>query len=139
MEDEKDSAAHMRPWGFLPHLFRAGYDTACTEGGTPPPASLSKKITQSTIKPLEVKGKAEAVRLADPSKGIRPEISITGEDGKRYTFLVKATTTIYGQDWKAIALDKLEKGQQVRVQYITNKDGMSVALSIKPVSKEKPL
>jgi hypothetical protein len=118
-----------------------GQDTIlpAQKGGTPPPASLSKKITKPAIKPLEVKGKAEAVALADPSKGIRPEISVTGEDGKRYTFLVRATTTIYGQDWKAIALDKLVKGQQVRVQYITNKDGMFVALSIKPVSKEKPL
>ncbi len=116
-----------------------GQDTVlpAQKGETPPPASLSQKITKA--KPLEVKGHTETVILADPSKGIRPKISITGEDGKHYTFLVRATTTIYGQDWKAIALDKIVKGQQVRVQYITNKDGMSVALSIKPVSKEKPL
>jgi len=107
-------------------------------GGTPPPASLSKKIAKPEIKPLEVLGKTQAVTLADPSKGIRPEISITGEDGKHYTFLVTTTTTIYGQDWKAIPLDKLVTGRYVRVQYNTNKYGIPVALSVKPVSKEKP-
>jgi hypothetical protein len=116
-----------------------GQDTVLPvqQGVTPPPASLSKKISKPAVKPFEIKGTTESVSLADPSKGIRPEITITGEDGKRHTFLVRATTTIYGQDWKAIALDKLEKGQQVRIQYITNKDGMPVALSIKPVSREK--
>jgi hypothetical protein len=117
-----------------------GQDTVlpAQQGGTPPPASLSKKITKPAVKPFEVKGTTESVSLADPAKGIRPEITITNEDGKHRTFLVRPTTTIYGPDWKAIALDKLEKGQKVRIQYITNKDGMSVALSIKPVSKEKP-
>jgi len=121
-----------------------GQDTnlPAEKGGTLPPASSSKKITKITkpaVKPLEVKGKVEGVTLADPTKGVRAEITITGEDAKRYTFMVRATTTIYGQDWKAISLDKLIKGQQVRVQYITNKDGMYVALSIKPAGKQKPL
>ncbi|HVN71555.1 MAG TPA: hypothetical protein VMU10_06005 [Desulfomonilia bacterium] len=109
------------------------------KGGTPPPASSSKKITKPAVKPSEVKGKVEEVTLADPTKGVRAEIIITGEDARRYTLLVRSTTTIYGQDWKAISLDKLVKGQQVRVQYITNKDGMYVALSIKPFGKQKPL
>ncbi len=106
--------------------------------GTPPPASLPKKITNPEIKPLEVRGRTEAVRLADPSMGIRPEISITGEDGKRYSFLIRSTTTIYGQDWKAIPLEKLVIGEYVRVQYNTNEYGKSVALSIKPLGKKKP-
>jgi hypothetical protein len=96
---------------------------------------LLLKNTKSLIKPLEMKGKVDVATLTEPSKAIRPKISITGEDGKNYTFLVRSTTTIYGTDWKAIALDKLVKGQLVRIQYITNKEGMSVALSIKPVSK----
>jgi hypothetical protein len=115
-----------------------GQDTVLPvqKGVTHPPASSFKikKVTKPAVKPLEVRGTVETVTLAEPSKGIRPEISITGYDGKRYTFLVRTTTTIYGPDWKAITLDKLVKGQQERIQYITNKDGMSVALSIKPVS-----
>jgi hypothetical protein len=99
--------------------------------GTRPP--VSKKI----IPPLEVRGSVETITPSDPSKGVRPEITLSGEDGKSYTFLVRTTTTIYGPDWKAISIDKLEKGQQVRVQYIINKDGFLVAQSIKPVRKKQ--
>ena len=110
-----------------------GQDTrlSAPKEGTPPP--VSKKIAA----PLEVRGNVETIIPSEPSKGIRPEITLSGEDGKNYTFLVRTTTTIYGPDWKAITIDKLEKGQQVRVQYITNKDGFLVAQSIKPVRQQQ--
>lgn len=95
--------------------------------GTPPP------VSKKAVVPLEVKGTIDTVTLPEPAKGIRPEISLSGEDGKIYTFLVRTTTTIYDPDWKAITIEKLVKGQQVRVQYIINKDGFLVAQSIKPV------
>jgi hypothetical protein len=99
------------------------------KGGTPPP--VSKKLE----KPLEVRGVVNMITQAEPSKGIRPEIIVYGEEGKIYIFLVRTTTTIYSPEWKAMTLDKLAKGRQVRVQYITNKEGSLVALSIKPVYK----
>jgi hypothetical protein len=105
---------------------------AAQKEGTPPPPPVSKKA----VAPLELKGKVDAIILPEPSKGIRPEISLLSEDGRRYTFLVRTTTTIYGPDWKAISMDKLEKNQQVRVQYITNKDGFLVAISIKPLNEQ---
>ncbi len=110
-----------------------GQDTrmgAPKEGIHPP---VSKKI----VAPLEVRGNVETITLSEPSKGVRPEITVSGEDGKNYTFLVRTTTTIYGPDWKAISIDKLEKGQLLRVQYITNKDGFLVAQSIKPAHLKK--
>ena len=97
------------------------------KGGTPPP--VSKKVSA----PLEVMGKLYDIHLADPSNGIRPKIFLTGEDGKSSIFIIMTTTTIYGPDWKAIPLDRLTVGQQVRVHYITNKEGFQVAQSIKPV------
>ena len=102
-------------------------DMSRQKGGTPPP--VSKKV----IARLEVLGKLDDIYLADPSKGINTKIFLTGEEGKRYIFIVVTTTTIYGPDWKAIPLDKLTVGQQVRVSYITNKEGFQVAQSIKPV------
>jgi len=116
-----------------------GQELVPTQKGktTPPPSSSSKKIIKP-VNPLEIKGKIDSILAAEPAKGIRPEIVITGEDGRAYIFVVRSTTTIYSQDWKPITLDKLEKGQHVRVQYITSKDGMLVALSIKPVGPENP-
>ena len=102
-------------------------DMSRQKGGTPPP--VSKKV----IAPLEVMGKLDDIHIADPSKGIRPKIFLTGKEGKRYILNIVTTTTIYGPDWKAIPLDKLTVGQQVRVSYITNKEGFQVAQSIKPV------
>ncbi|MGD0821050.1 MAG: hypothetical protein ABSA71_09935 [Desulfomonilia bacterium] len=102
-------------------------DMSQQKGGTPPP--VSKKV----IAPSEVIGKLDDIHIADPSKGIRPKIFLTGKEGKRYIFIIVTTTTIYGADWKAIPLDKLTVGQQVRVNYITNKEGFQVAQSIKPV------
>ena len=102
-------------------------DMSRQKGGTSPP--VSKKV----IARLEVLGKLDDIYLADPSKGINTKIFLTGEEGKRYIFIVVTTTTIYGPDWKAIPLDKLTVGQQVRVSYITNKEGFQVAQSIKPV------
>jgi hypothetical protein len=105
--------------------------TAQQKGGAPPP------VSKKAIVPLEVKGTVNTITLPEPSKGIRPEITMSGEDGKMYTFLVRTTTTIYGPDWKAIAIEKLAKGQQVRVQYIINKDGFLVAQSIKPAHQKQ--
>ena len=102
-------------------------DMSRQKGGTPPP--VSKKV----ITPLEVMGKLDDIHIADPSKGIRPKIFLTSKEGKRYILNIVTTTTIYGPDWKAISLDKLTVGQQVRVSYITNKEGFQVAQSIKPV------
>jgi len=101
--------------------------TAQQKGGTPPP------VSKKAVVPLEVRGTVDTITLPERSKGIRPEIILSGEDGKLYTFLVRTTTTIYGPDWKAITIEKLVKGQRVRVHYITNKDGYLVAQSIKPV------
>jgi hypothetical protein len=102
-------------------------DMSRQERGTPPP------VTKKVIVPLEVMGMLDDIHLADPSKGIRPKIFLTGKEGKRYIFNIVTTTTIYGPDWKAIPLDKLTVGQQVRVNYVTNKEGFQVAQSIKPM------
>lgn len=89
-------------------------------------------VIKPPAKPLEVNGVIEAITLAEPSKGIRPELSLLGSDGKRYLFLVRSTTTIYGHDWKPITLDRLRAGEHIRVQYLSNKEGLLVVLSIKP-------
>lgn len=114
-----------------PACFGQEVKLAVQKGNAHPP--VSRKAAAS----LELKGKIDTVTLADPSKGVRSEISVLDEAGKRYTFMVRPTTTIYGPDWKAISLDKLSKDQPVRVQYTANKEGFLMALSIKPADDKK--
>jgi hypothetical protein len=102
-------------------------DMSRQKGGTPPP------VSKKAIAPIELMGKLDNIHFADPSKNIRSKIFLTGGEGKSYIFIIAPTTTIYGPDWKAISLDKLTVGQQVRVHYIINKEGFQEAESIKPV------
>ena len=89
---------------------------------TPPkaPAPIAKSLI----------GKVDSVTLADPTKGIKPEITLIDENGKKTTFLVKDTTTIYDADWKATTLDKITKDMKVKVRYSTTKEGVMEANSI---------
>lgn len=116
---------------FSPVCYGQDVMLAAQKGKTHPP--VTHKVSASR----ELKGKIDTVTVADPSKGIRHEISVVDESGKRYTFMVKPTTTIYGPDWKAISLDKLVKDQQVRVQYTANREGFLTALSIKPAAEKE--
>jgi hypothetical protein len=75
-------------------------------------------------------GKVESVSLADPAQGTKSEIAAVDESGKRSVFLVKSTTTIYGSDWKAMVLEKINKDEKIKVKYITTKEGIQEAESV---------
>ena len=82
-------------------------------------------------------GKVDSVTLADPVKGIKPQITLVDENGKKTTFLVKDTTTIYDADWKATTLDKISKDTKVKVRYSTTKEGVMEANSINLMKEVK--
>ena len=97
-------------------------------------AAESAKAPAPAYKTLT--GKVDSVTLADKAKGTKSEIVVvTGEKetAKKTTFLVKDTTTIYDAAGKAITLDKIVKGDTVKVKYSTTKEGVNEALSIKVV------
>jgi hypothetical protein len=81
-------------------------------------------------------GKVDSVTLADKAKGTKSEIVVASgpppvtEFSQKTTFLVKDTTTIYDAEGKAITLDKIVKGETVKVKYLTTKEGVNEALSI---------
>ena len=54
-------------------------------------------------------GRVESITLADPSRGIKPSITLIAEDGSQITFLVRENTTIYDADLKAIKIDGIKK------------------------------
>jgi len=92
------------------------------------PITVSAVTKASEIE--TVTGKVESVTLADSSKGIKSEIVIIDENGQKYIFLVKFTTTIYATDWKAISLEKINKGDSAKIKYSTTKEGVNEAVSI---------
>ena len=71
------------------------------QGGTPPP--VSKKV----VAPLEVRGKIDTITLSEPSLGIRPEIAVSGEDGKKYTFLISLPMGVAAPDYHPPASNHL--------------------------------
>jgi len=85
-----------------------------------PPASMKAFV-----------GKVESISLADAAKGTKSEIVVVNEAGKKLTFLVKSTATIYDAASKTITLDKIKKDDKVRVKYMTSKEGVEEATSLR--------
>jgi len=93
------------------------------------PAPVKPVITV----PAEIKsltGKVDSVSLADPAKGTKSEIVVVDDKGAKCTLLLKATTTLYDANWKAITLDKIQKNDRVSVKYIAIKEGLNEARSV---------
>jgi len=97
-----------------------------------PESAPTKDIQAKAGRSKEIKGKVEEVVLEDLVNEVRPKITIITWDGQKHTFVIRPTTTIYDPGWNATTLDKITKGQFVRIKYKINKEGYSVALSIKP-------
>jgi hypothetical protein len=98
-----------------------------------PTVPVTPKSTTQTPETKTLTGEVKSVTLADPIKGTKSEIVVVDKsqtEPREYTFLVKSTTTIYNTDWNAITLDKITKGQNVKVKYTTTKEGVNEAVSI---------
>ena len=75
-------------------------------------------------------GVVEAVTLADLEHEIRSEIVATNGEGRRSSFLITATTTIYDQAWKLLTLMQILRGDRVKIRYVTTAEGLNVSRSI---------
>ena len=78
-------------------------------------------------------GMVKAVSLPDAIKGTKSEMIVTDMAGKDVAILVKATTTLYAEDSKAITLDKVTVNSKVTVIYKTSAEGVNEAKSVKIV------
>ena len=75
-------------------------------------------------------GKVESVSMADPAKGTKSEIVVVDDMEKKWTFIVKPTTTIYDAGMQPTALDKIKADDKVTVKYSVDKEGLNEAQSI---------
>jgi hypothetical protein len=78
-----------------------------------------------------VTGTVDSVSSADPVKGTKSEIIITDEKNKKFSFLITSTTTMYGAKSVPIILEKIKKGDKVKVKYAITKEGVEKAVSVR--------
>ena len=78
-----------------------------------------------------IEGKISAVSVANADKGTKSEVEIRDRQGKKFLFLIKATTRIYDSGASPLTLEKLIMGTKVRIKYLTTNEGVNEALSLK--------
>jgi len=78
-----------------------------------------------------VTGTVDSVSSADPAKGTKSEIILNDDKNKKFSFLITSTTTMYGAKSVAITLEKIKKGDKVKVKYATTKEGVDKAVSVR--------
>mgnify|MGYP003394894324 CR=1 FL=1 len=91
-------------------------------------------VAKTAPKAIETKifiGKIESVSLPDITKGTKSEITVVDEKNQKLTFLVKGTTTIYDTYSNTMILDSIKKDLNVKVAYVTTKEGVNEATSIR--------
>jgi len=76
-------------------------------------------------------GTVDSVTMADPAKGTESEIVVVNKANTKMSFLVVATTTLYNAKGETIGLDKIVKGNEVKVKYKTTAEGVYEAVSVK--------
>ena len=94
----------------------------------------SSRATKTTVsKATEAKtlvGKIVSITLANPAKGIKPQIVVKGKSDKAITLLITSATSIYDVSWIAVTLDNLKVDSKARVKYSKTKEGVYEALGI---------
>ena len=93
-------------------------------------ASVSFAAQKATTETKEMTGKVKTVSVADPSKGIRSEVTVIDDKSSEKAFLEKYTTILYDIDFKAISFDKIKSNDKIKVKYTTTKEGLNEAVSI---------
>ena len=88
-------------------------------------AKVSKATEAKTLV-----GKIASVTLADPAKGIKPQIVVKGKRDKAITLLITSETSIYDVGWNALTLENLKVESKARFKYSTTKEGTYEALAI---------
>ncbi|MBI5099341.1 MAG: hypothetical protein HZB30_08900 [Nitrospirae bacterium] len=78
-------------------------------------------------------GTVDSISLADPAKGTKSEIIVSDEKNKKLNFLIISTTTMYGAKSVPITLEKIKKGDKVKVKYATTTEGIDKAISVRIV------
>jgi hypothetical protein len=95
---------------------------------------FAQKTEGKTEKKTEIKtftGTVESVSQAEPAKGTKSELIVNDNKNNKISFLITSTTTMYGVNSVPITLEKIKKGDKVKVKYTTTKEGIDKAISVR--------
>ena len=74
-------------------------------------------------------GKVDSVTSG--TSGVIPKITVEDNSGQVVVFMVASDAAIFGKDGNATTLNWISSDDKVRIEYITNQDGVKMAKSIK--------
>jgi len=94
-------------------------------------AVVPAPISLQDLEIVTVTGKIESISRECSSEGAMATIIIVDKMGKKVTIEVKADTVIYDENGKTIALDKVQKGDKVIIEYREARKTVKKAESIK--------
>ncbi len=103
----------------------------CYAADNPPAVPSPPAAVKLPANAFTVQGKIDSVITSNAPAGASAEIVLIEDNGQKMRLAVKSTTTIYGADWKAMALGQLQKDQRATVSYQTIPNGVPEALSIR--------
>jgi hypothetical protein len=93
-------------------------------------AKVIKEAILKTVDPDQVTGKVIDILPSDLTRP-KSKLIIADENGNETEFSVKALAVIYSENGTMMALNELQKGAEVQVNYRTIKDKAKEATSIK--------
>ncbi len=114
---------------FLTIVAIAFVSSLCFAEQSMPPVGV--KAMPKAVKVKVFTGKIESVSLPDIAKGTKSEIIVVDDKNQKLAFLVKGTTTIYDASSNTMLLDNITKDSKVKVAYVTTKEGVNEATSIR--------
>ena len=95
--------------------------------------SFAQQSSASTTVLKICKGRIESISIANSKNGTPAVITVLDEKGQRMKFEVKPGTTISDEDEKTPSIEKIEKEDNVVIEYSTTEDGSNVAKLVKSV------
>jgi len=86
---------------------------------------------QEVMQSQAFKGKVGSIILPDAAHGINHEIEVINDKGDKKKFFLTSGIGVYGPGWEVLSLKKIKLGDEVLVEYTTNKKGnVNRAISI---------
>jgi hypothetical protein len=78
-----------------------------------------------------VNGTIVSTSFADANLGTKSEIDISDSKGNSSSYIITDTTTMYDNKGNSITMERLTKGESIKIKYIVTKSGIKEAQLIK--------